>query len=572
MKFYKNFFFILFFFIKNYIIGNRYNIYGGIPLKKKFLLILCFSIIICLTTACSNTGKETTDVINNTNTVTETTTDSTSDISATTDTAEETAEGTTSVSETEPTTNYTTEPQSGREKSESTKFTNNMTITKAGTYAYAGVKNAPITVKVGEEDDVTIVLSNLTINNKQGPAIIIESGKNVYLELAENTTNTLSDGTSYSITNENATVDGAIFSACDLKITGTGTLIVNGNYKHGIVSKDDLEVNSGTVKVTSKNVALNGKDSVEINGGNITLNAGTDAVRADNIVSAAKGNVFLNGGTLNIIANNDGIQAEQKITITNINLNIQAAGGSSNLSASEKTYKALKSTSDITISGGTITLDSQGDCISSDSNIYITNGNLTLYSGDDAISANGNVSVSKGNIKLTTNDAGITSDNDLSISGGYIYINSNGKGLNSKANLNISGGTTLINGSSSVTGNSAISFKSSGNISGGILVALSNCKDKAQSLTSANQGIVLAKFAQQKSNDLFAVCDSTGKVVASIKPNKNYQVAIVSTPDIIVDGKYSVVTGATISGTDVYGYTNNTTKTGGNELTTTSAK
>ena len=568
MKFYKNFFFILFSFIKNCIINIRYNIYGGITLKRKFLLILFFSLIVCLITACSNSDKKTIDVLNNTDTVTESTTNGTSDTSATTDTTEVTTEGTTSVSETEPTTNDTTEPKT----SGSTKFTNNLTITKAGTYTYTGVKNSPITVKAGDEDDVTIVLSNLTINNKQGPAIIVESGKNVYLELAGNTTNTLSDGTSYSITNESATVDGAVFSACDLKITGTGTLIVNGNYKHGIVSKDDLEINSGTVKVTSKNVALNGKDSVEINGGNITLNAGTDAVRADNIVSAAKGNVFLNGGTLNIVANNDGIQAEQKISISNINLNIQAGGGSSNLSASEKTYKALKSTSDINISGGTITLDSQGDCISSDSNIYITNGNLTLYSGDDAISANGNFSISKGNIKLTTNDAGITTDNDLNISGGYIYINSNGKGLNSKANLNISGGTTLINGSSSVTGNSAISFKSSGNITGGVLVALSNCKDKAQSLTSANQGIILAKFAQQKSNDLLAVCDPNGKVIASIKPNKNYQVAIVSTPSVIVGNDYSIVTGASVSSTDTYGYASNTTKTGGNELTSTSAK
>ena len=50
---------------------------------------------------------------------------------------------------------------------------------------------------------------------------------------------------------ENNNLDGVIFSKADLTINGSGTLEIIGNYKHGVVSKDDLVITGGEISVTA---------------------------------------------------------------------------------------------------------------------------------------------------------------------------------------------------------------------------------------------------------------------------------------------------------------------------------
>ena len=173
--------------------------------------------------------------------------------------------------------------------------TNLYNITAGGTYTLSGnITDTMVTVDAGNAD-VTIILNGATIKNSKGPAIYVRSADKVTITLASGTTNTVSDGTSYSITDSDSTLDAAIFSKADLTINGSGTLNLTGNYKHGIVSKDDLIISSGTLQVAANNVGLNGKDCVKINSGNITVNAGSDGIRSDNTEDASRGYVYLYG-------------------------------------------------------------------------------------------------------------------------------------------------------------------------------------------------------------------------------------------------------------------------------------
>jgi hypothetical protein len=57
--------------------------------------------------------------------------------------------------------------------------------------------------------------------------------------------NSVTDGSNYSLASGEDEPNAAIFSKSDLTINGSGTLDVDGNYKNGIVGKDDLVITEG---------------------------------------------------------------------------------------------------------------------------------------------------------------------------------------------------------------------------------------------------------------------------------------------------------------------------------------
>ena len=59
-------------------------------------------------------------------------------------------------------------------------------------------------------------------------------------------------------------------------------LTVNGNYKFGIVGKDDVVVANVSLNVTSVSDGIVGKDSVSIGSGTISIVAGGDGIVSEN--------------------------------------------------------------------------------------------------------------------------------------------------------------------------------------------------------------------------------------------------------------------------------------------------
>lgn len=230
-----------------------------------------------------------------------------------------------------------------------------LTIVKGGTYTVTGTLNdGRIIVSTDKETNVTLILQNASLSCSDSAPIYIKSAKNCYINLAEGSVNTVTDGETYVYANALETEpNAAIFSKCDLFFEGSGTLTVQANYNNGVVSKDDLTVRGGNLNVTAKNNGLKGKDSVVIEDGNLEIESVGDAIKSNKDTDPAKGYVRIEGGTLVLKAGDEGIQGKTNVTIN----------------------------------GGTITIEAEGNGIKADSNVMLNGGEITITAGSDGVDA-----------------------------------------------------------------------------------------------------------------------------------------------------------------------------------------
>ncbi|GFH42236.1 lipoprotein [Lactococcus hodotermopsidis] len=303
----------------------------------------------------------------------------------------------------------------------------NLTITQPGTYEITGkTENGQITVNLATDtDEVVIVLNNAEIGNSTTAPIAILNGKEVTIETAEKTLNTISG------TGNDSEKTATIYSKDDLKFTGSGTLVVTSANNNAIQSKNDLKFKSGTYDLTAKNEAIKGKDSVTFDGGTFTLNAESNAIKTTNIEEADQGVITVNAGTFDIKATSDGFHSATDIVINNGDIILEVeddgmhADGTLTVNDGkitiENSYEGLEA-SDVQIKGGTIAIKAQDDGING------AGGNDTAATTQDRFgSSTGSIEISDGTITvaagLSGSGDGIDSNGDLTITGGTITIN-----------------------------------------------------------------------------------------------------------------------------------------------------
>ena len=199
------------------------------------------------------------------------------------------------------------------------------TIKSAGDYTISGaLADGQIVVDAGDEDEVKLILDNASITCSTGAPILILNAAETTVKSEDDSYNTVTnartgDASALEETDEN--YDAAIWAACDLKLTGKGTLIVSTDYDNGIKSKDDLSVKNVTLKVTAKGNALKGNDSIEVKSGSLYLvSTASDGVKTVNSDVSSKGNqrgtITFSGGQTDIYAACDGISAAYNVEIS----------------------------------------------------------------------------------------------------------------------------------------------------------------------------------------------------------------------------------------------------------------
>lgn len=288
-------------------------------------------------------------------------------------------------------------------------FYNGTTATVSGDENnYVTVNGADVTVNTGAaSDSLLLVLSGSTsdgslliyrerkfgiklagvsIHNNDGPAINNQCGKSLYVEVVSGTTNTLTDGTSY--TEQTYQQKGALFSEGQIYFYGSGTLNVTGNTKNAIACDDYIVVDEASITATSST------------GHGIKVNDG----------------FWMNSGTLTVDVTGDGCKGISNDSIT-------------------------------VISGGTMAITTSGDCvydaeaadyssaacIKSDYQFKMTGGMVTLVSSGDGgkgINCDEDVVFSGGTLDVTTTggneDAkpkGVKGDTGIIVSGGSFTVN-----------------------------------------------------------------------------------------------------------------------------------------------------
>ena len=388
-----------------------------------------------------------------------------------------------------------------------------VSITAAGTYVFSGdCDNGSITVKKGVTG-VTIVLNGLTLTNDDSAAITLNKTAEASLIAAAGTTNTVADTEGSS--DENAAVK--VKSGAALAISGTGTLTVDGNAKNGIKGAADAVIMVAEVKlnINAADDGLSCDDELNITGGTLSITAGGDAVKAspdtgdtENPDTTLLGNVTISGGTLTLNATENGIQADGDLTISGGTFHVKTNGGHTTAltddSASCKGFKAGKT---LTVTGGTLTVDSADDALHANTDVTISGGTLTLATGDDGVHADNDlvigakgssstttpkisitasyeglegttVTVYSGDIDVAASDDGVNAANStlgersdkyaINIAGGDLYIDAGSDGLDSNNDITITGGKVEVYGADAMM-DAAIDYDGTFTLSGSTL-------------------------------------------------------------------------------------------------------
>ena len=320
-----------------------------------------------------------------------------------------------------------------------------VTITEEGTYILSGtLEDGMILVDASDSDKVQLVLDGAEITNSTSAALYVREADKVFVTTALGSRNTLANGGEYLQVDDN-NIDAALFSKSDLTLNGAGTLTITAAQGHGVVSKDDLVLTSGTYIITAADHGLSGKDSVRIAGGSYQITAGKDGIHGENADDPDLGYLYIAGGTFDIQAAGDGISAAAYLQIQDGSFTLYTGQGSASVTMTDDrgeensvSTKGLKSDGPITIAGGSFVTDTEDDSIHAGGNIVITGGQFQIETGDDGIHSDGAVTIQDGSFILSYCYEGIEGLS-VTIHGGTFAITSQDDGINAAGGADSSG-------------------------------------------------------------------------------------------------------------------------------------
>ena len=358
-----------------------------------------------------------------------------------------------------------------------------VTISKEGIYRISGKLDDGQIIVNADKAKVQLVLDNADITCKTSSAIYGADSDKIFVTLAENSVNSLTDGSNYTFADEqNSEPDACIFSSDSITINGKGSLNINANFADGIHSKDDIVITGGNITINSAADGIKGKDYTAICGGKIDIKSGQDGIKSTEADDTALGFVYIEGGDISIDATNDGIQAETDLIAVDGNINIVSGGGSENAAPKQndmgfegRDFGGFRGdftppdnfenmTPPDNFGGGmtppapeqtaNLTTETETENTASDSmkglkggsSVEITGGVITVDSADDALHSNSNVIISGGTAILTAGDDGIHADSTIDITGGSVTISESYEGIEG-AVINISGGEAALTSS-----------------------------------------------------------------------------------------------------------------------------
>lgn len=238
----------------------------------------------------------------------------------------------------------------------------------------------------------------------------------------------------------------------------------NGSEGKGLVSEADVTISGGSLNISSYDDAVHAGGSVTIRGGELLLASSDDGIHADD-------SLCITGGSLSVTRSYEGLEArvidiqEGRISVRASDDGLNAAGGSDGSDA-------------MGLFGGDSFRGGMGGFESdSGASLTISGGTLTVNADGDGLDSNG----------------------ALTVSGGTVYVsgptNSGNGAMDYGIEASISGGTVLAAGAAGM----AVNFGQS-STQGSILLNLSSTQAAGSTVTLCDEsGTVLASFQPEKS-------------------------------------------------------------------------
>ena len=341
-----------------------------------------------------------------------------------------------------------------------------ITIGAEGVYLLSGtLTDGQIVVDAGDTDKVQLVLSGADITSSTSAAIYALEADKVFLTLADGTENTLSNGGTYTAIDD-SNIDAVVFAKTDLTLNGSGSLTINAQAGHGVVSKDELTITGGSYTITAASHGLSGKDGIAIAGGTFSITSGKDGIHSENADDLSLGALYIADGSFIISAEGDAVSAQGALQIDGGSFDLTAGEGSQSVemtsgsdfgqvgghrggeaaaaeSAAETeensvSQKGIKGESSCAINGGTFTIDSADDCLHAGGTMTIAAGTFTLSSGDDAVHCDDALTIQSGTFTIPYCYEGMEGLS-ITIEDGICDITSHDDGLNAAGGADSSG-------------------------------------------------------------------------------------------------------------------------------------
>jgi hypothetical protein len=396
-------------------------------------------------------------------------------------------------------------------------------------------------VKIYSDNKFKLTLNGVNITNSDGPAINIQSKKRIFMVLADNTQNTLSDGATYATSSEDQ--KGTLFSEGQLIFSGNGALTVAGKYKHAICTDDYIRIRSGSINITEAVAdGIHTNDAVVIDGGTLNINSSSDGIECD------EGFIKINDGNITIKSADDGITASYEGTSSTINPYTEINGGNINITTSGESGKGIKSRGDLTINDGKIivsTSKSEAEGIESKTKLTINNGTIEVSAYDDCINAKTSIIINGGQIYCysATND-GIDSNGTMTVTGGTI----------------VSAGSTAPEEGMDCDNNT---FK----ITGGTIISMGGATSTPTSNVCTQYSAIIGSVGT--ANQLVHIESANGDQIITFKNPRAYSTLLFTSPGLAANTSYVIYTGGSISGgSDFHGLYSNTTYSSGTKSAT----
>lgn len=437
---------------------------------------------------------------------------------------------------------------------------------------------------------------------EQGSATVQAGGDCLQAEtlvwIADGTYHLTSSGTAVNTETGEANSSKGIHCGGDVEIAG-GKLTIDAA-EDGVNCTGSLELQAGEVDVTSAEDGIQADGDLTVSGGAVTITT-TGTVAASAQDDFQPNNFGGNGNTppgnadyrQNAAASDaSAIPAAAMQTIADSSTVAGASAAVAMTTAAEDaTSKGIKCGGNLTMSGGSCTIDSTDHAvhaagtavfsgttleitsdnkgISSHGNLEISGGDITIHSCTEGVESKAEMTISGGNVRiLDASDDGLnTGGSDsgshaVTISGGYIYVNASGDGVDSNSTWEMSGGTLLVCGPTS-GGDGSLDADGNMTYTGGTLLALSS----KGMMEYPESGCLIATNCNAAAGEQISIVDKNGTVLATLQSPKAVSDVIYGIGDSD-SADYTIVTGGTYDGTlNEDGYGEGGSVSGGTEVT-----
>lgn len=366
-------------------------------------------------------------------------------------------------------------------------------------------------------------------------------------------------------------------------LTSSGTAVNTEtgevNSSKGIHCGGDVEIAGGKLTIDAAEDGVNCTGSLELQAGEVDVTSAEDGFQAD-------GDLTVSGGAVTITTTGT-VAASAQDDFQPNNFGGGNFGGNGNIppdnadnrqnaaasDASAIPAAAMQSTADSSTDAGasaaaamtTAAEDATSKGIKCGGNLTMSGGSCTIDSTDHAVHAAGTAVFSGTTLEITSDNKGISSHGDLEISGGDITIHSCTEGVESKAEMTISGGNVRILDASddglNTGGSDSGSYAMT--ITGGTLLALSS----KGMMEYPESGCLIATNCNAAAGEQISIVDKNGTVLATLQSPKAVSDVIYGIGDSD-SADYTIVTGGTYDGTlNEDGYGEGGSVSGGTEVT-----